>query len=404
LGRASCMNQFKYVVPPEGPTTAKIAVVCEKPGKDEANYGQLRHPNGKRYNNLQPRLLVGETGKRVRRHLREAGLSAGSDRDGDFSTEVWLTNAVQSFDEIGNPSNSDIAREQPRLFKELLSLPNLSCIIGMGAVALKSLTNFQLSEITNWRGSIIPTCFGTKLIPTFHPSFYVRGEWRYQPVVQFDVNRAVKESTCPQIIRKPRTWFIRPSGLPEVMEWFSHLLNYPTSKSPYVSFDIETCRGRNGSWYISCIAFAVDPTEAFCIPLMHRDRQPYWPEISAESLIWLKITELLSLPNRIYVTQNGAGFDCPVLRHHGIRTPYMSKGFDTYSAHSLLAPDLPHKLAFIVSIYTNEPFYKDEASQSGRGRGGYGDVPEDQFWIYNCKDAAFTLESAIEMIRDMKEL
>jgi uracil-DNA glycosylase len=379
------MNQFRYNIKPEGPMTAKLAVVCEKPHKDEC---------------AANRLLVGDSGQRVRRHLREAGLHAGSERVGDLSREVWLTNAVQSFNEIGNPSRADIIREMPRLFRELSSLPNLNCILAMGNVALEALTNFQLSSIGNWRGSIVSTAFGRKMVPTYHPAFYIRGEWRFAPVVQFDTNRAVKESSCPLIIRPFHNWYVRPS-LPEAMAWFRHLKKFPISESPYLSFDIETTQGKSGTWYISCIAFSVEPTEAFCIPIMNRDRSPYWSELSTECLIWREIADLLSLPDRIYITQNGAAFDCPQLRKHGIRTPYMVKGFDTYSAHSLLAPDLPHSLEFIVSIYTEEHYYKDE---SGRGEGGFGKVAEDQFWIYNCKDAAFTLASALSMIKDMQEL
>jgi hypothetical protein len=78
----------------------------------------------------------------------------------------------------------------------------------------------------------------------------------------------------------------------------------------------------------------------------------------------------------------------------------MTNGFDTFSAHSLLAPDLPHDLGFLVSIYTDEEYYKDE---SGRAGAGYGNVSEDQFWTYNCKDAALTLECAYGIQADLKE-
>jgi uracil-DNA glycosylase family 4 len=376
------MSSFKYNILAEGPTTAKLAVVCEKPAKDEVDAN---------------RLLVGESGRRVRDHLRAAGFEPGS--LATLSKNVWLTNVVQSFDEIGNPTNADIIREQPRLYTELCNLPNLNCILAMGAVALASLSNFRYTAISHYRGSRLYTAFGKKMVPTFHPAHYMRGEWRYQSVVQFDVNHAAQEAQWPEIRKTQRSFNIGPT-FKEAMGWFGHLQNYPTSVSPYISFDLETVRGRNGTWYISCIAFSVDPTEAFCIPLLHKDRSPYWPEISVESQIWLKIAELLSLPNRVYVGQNLAGFDCWELRKHGILTPYMSTGFDTYSAHSLLAPDLPHKLEFITSIYTDEEYYKDE---SGRGE-TFGLVPEEQFWIYCCKDAAFTLESAIAMIKDMKEL
>ncbi len=374
---------FRYNLKPEGPLDATVAVVCEKPAREEV---------------LQGRLLVGSSGSRVRRHLRRAGLNAGSERENDFSTEVFLTNVVQSFDDpTANPSTQDVIRELPRLYRELCSLPRLNVIIGMGAFALRALSNLQYEDITNRRGSRLLTPFGCKFVPTFHPAYYMRGEWRYEPVVQFDVQRAIEERKWPEIRKKQRFWNIKPT-FQEALNWFEVIRSSP---SPWLSFDIETSQGANGTWYISCIAFSTDPMEAFCIPLMQRDRRPYWPEISTESLIWRGIADLLNQPNRRYVTQNGAAFDTWQLRKHGICTDFMASGFDTFSAHSLLAPDLPHDLGFIVSIYTDEEYYKDE---SGRGQAGFGQVSEEQFWIYNCKDAALTLEAALAMIKDMKEL
>jgi uracil-DNA glycosylase family 4 len=387
-GLARLPNSPRYQVAPEGPRDAKIAVVCEKPAQDEIRYARLHG---------QPRLLVGETGQAVRRHLKRAGLNAGSAAPGDLSREVWLTNAVQSFDSVGNPTNHEVALDQPRLFKELASLPNLSVVIAMGAKALLSLTNYQFDDIGHRRGSVLRTAWGTKLVPTYHPSFYFRGNQQLAPVVQFDVDRAVEESKTKCLTRTIRTYHVRPT-LQEALAWMDKIRK--DSSSPYLSFDIETLRGRNKSWYISCIAFSVDPTEAFCIPILHRDRRPYWTDLSTESLIWRGIADLLCLPDRVYITQNGAAFDCPVLHRHGVRTPFMLKGFDTYSAHSLRAPDLPHSLEFLVSIYTDEPYYKDE---SGRGE-EFGSVSEEQFWTYNCKDAALTLAVALPLMTDMKEL
>lgn len=379
------MADHKYTLRPEGPLSARVAVVCEKGAVDEVREG---------------RILVGASGSRVRKHLASAGLHAGDNKQ--LSQEVWLTNAVQSFDDPrSNPSISDITRELPRLFKEFASLPNLTTIIAMGANALRACSNFQYDDISNRRGSRLRTpLLGAKFVPTFHPAFYMRGEWRFAPVVQYDVTRAIKESSWPEIRHKyQRDYKIRPQSLQEAMSWFTQIETL-SSKSGYISFDIETFQGANATWYISCIAFSTDPTNAFCIPLTRRDRTPYWPSISVESLIWRNIAEVLNLEGRRYVTQNGCAFDCHQLAKHGIPTERMRDGFDTFSAHSLLAPDLPHDLGFLVSIYTDEEYYKDE---SGRAGAGYGNVGEDQFWTYNCKDAALTLECALGIMADLKE-
>jgi uracil-DNA glycosylase family 4 len=374
---------MKHTLQPEGPLDARIAVVCEKPAEVEVQ---------------QNRILVGPSGSRVRAHLKAAGLHSGDNKQ--LSKEVWLTNAVQSFDDPrANPTNTDTIRELPRLYRELASLHSLTTIVGMGRVALEALSNFQFDDITNRRGSRLRTPFGCKFIPTFHPAFYMRGEWRFAPVVQFDINRAVKESQWKTIKhRYQRKWHIRPESSTQALMWLS-FLRANASKSGYLSFDIETFQGAHGTWYISCIALSIDPTEAFCIPLTRRDRTPYWPNISTESLIWRQLAEVLNLDGVKYVTQNGT-FDEWQLRKAGVPTEKMNNGFDTFSAHSLLAPDLPHDLGFLVSIYTDEEYYKDE---SGRASAGFGNVGEDQFWIYNCKDAALTLECAYGIMQDLKE-
>src|SRR5258708_4909419 len=121
---------MKYTLPPEGPLDARVAVVCEKPATDEVALG---------------RILVGPSGSRVRNHLKAAGLHAGNNKE--LSKEVWLTNAVQSFDDPrANPTDADLIRELPRLYRELASLPKLSTVVGMGARALASLTNLQYTD------------------------------------------------------------------------------------------------------------------------------------------------------------------------------------------------------------------------------------------------------------------
>jgi hypothetical protein len=54
-----------------------------------------------------------------------------------------------------------------------------------------------------------------------------------------------------------------------------------------------------------------------------------------------------------------------------------------------------------VSIYTDEEYYKDE---SGRGQAGFGQVSNEQFWVYSAKDAALTLAAALVMKKDMETL
>ena len=141
-----------YHVGAEGPLSARIAVVAEKGANTEVQYS---------------RPMVGTTGSMIREHLRRAGLDAGSGYwnpihdKGRISKDVWLTNAVHNFPDPGaNPTTGDLVREQPRLYRELAGLPNLNCIVAVGAHALASLTNFKYTDILNRRGSRLMSSFG----------------------------------------------------------------------------------------------------------------------------------------------------------------------------------------------------------------------------------------------------
>lgn len=347
----------------EGPLTARLAIVAEKPGREEARLG---------------RPLVGPTGQEVDRLLKSVGIPR---------TSVYLTNAVKTFDSFDNPTNEDIIREQRSLYRELSRLTNLNCIIAMGNVALSALSNFHYDSITKYRGSILHAFTRHKMVPTFHPSYYIRGNWQMKPVVRFDIARALEESYTPKRHLPRRTYYIQPSYT-DVLAWEQELMG-----SERLAFDIELMRGR----VISCISFANRPDVAYCIPFCTNTRQNYWSS-KEEAQIWRIVQNLLLQEHTTYITQNGL-FDCWHLLCHGIRAPYMSKGLDTMYMHRLRAPDLPHDLGFLVSIYTREPYYKDESGNWS------SDIPvaDDQFWTYNCKDSACTFEVADELEKDLRE-
>lgn len=358
-------------VGPDGPTTAKLAIVAEKPSHDEIAIGKP---------------LVGPTGQMLMRILARVGLKR---------SDVYLTNAVKHVDFVGNPTDSDLRREQPALFRELASLPNLNCIVALGQSSLVALSNFAYNDITARRGSVLQSFIRKKMVPTFHTSYIVRGNWEMEPVVTFDLARAKKQSEFPEIRRTERHFNIMPT-FDEALDWLHHL-----ESGEWLSFDLETRRaGPHMNWYITHFGASNDPLEGFCIPLAYQDRRPYWTP-QQECQIWRAIQHLLELPHKRYVTQNGLNADCWWLYRHGIHTPYMSRGFDTMLGHRYLAADLPHALDFLVSIYTEEEYYKDE---SGKHEDDARRVTDEQYQIYNCKDAAVTLAVAWAEIEDMKEL
>ena len=324
---------MNYYVGPEGPTTAKLAIVAEKPARDEVR---------------EHRPLVGTDGQRLMRYLNRVGLKR---------EEVYLTNAVKHFDTFDNPTNDDIRREQPALFRELGGLSNLNCVVALGNAALVSLSNFHYNDIGHRRGSKILAFNRKKMVPTYHTGYVRQGNWEMGSVVEFDLARAKRESEFPEIRRAERHFNIMPT-FTEALEWFRYL-----EQGDWLSFDLEMRKaGPHMNWYMTHFGACTNPSEGFCIPLCYQNRQSYWTA-EQEVVIFRRINQLLNLRHKRYVTQNGLNADCWWLYRHGITAPYMAQGFDTMLAHRYIAPGLPHALEFLTSIYTEEEYYKDESGK-----------------------------------------
>ncbi len=93
------------------------------------------------------------------------------------------------------------------------------------------------------------------------------------------------------------------------------------------------------------------------------------------------------------IAQNG-GFDAYWMRlHDRVR---LNVWLDTLLAHHTLYPQLPHNLGYLTAQYTNHAFYKDEGDYWKEG----GDI--DEFWTYNCKDAAITYHISGRILAELE--
>lgn len=352
-------------VPPEGPRDAHIVLVGEGPGREEI---------------LKGRPFVGSTGQQLDDLLRNLGIARH---------EIYITNVEKrSLDKPVGHRMVECVRELVREF-EGLTQPRV--FVPLGNYALQALSGWQQgvegSGISLWRGSILPTFFGAKMVPTMHPAWYMRGEWRYKGVVLADLQRALEQSEFPEIRRPARKFHIEPTYA-DAIEWLARL-----EQAEYLAVDIETFGWGWNSTYVACIGFAPTPHEAFCIPIMRNGRAPYWTH-DQERGIWRALSRVLVAPSK-KVFQNGM-FDIPVLNQHWLKV----KNFwhDTMLAHHLIAPELPHGLDFIASVYTEEPYYKEE------GKNWNHNMPLHQLWTYNCKDVCVTLEAAHALELELAEM
>lgn len=357
-------------VKPVGDPTSKIALVGEAPGRHEDALGLP---------------FVGPSGDLLTRMMSEAGL---------IRSQCWITNLVK-YRPPGN--NIEVyfekkSRNKPKpamieakenLRQELIQL-NPNVVVALGGTAMWALTDIP-KGITKYRGSVLESTLikGLKVIPTIHPASVLRSYVPDRQTIPVDLRRAVKEMAYPEIRRPQRNFTIGPT-YNEVMAYLDEMYN-----AEYVSFDIET-RGLT----IVCIGLSDRPDRAICIPFF-RGLNPYW-SLEESGAIWRRICEVLENPKSKKVAQN-AQYDILYLaRFMGINVQNL--WMDTMVAHHEVYPELPRGLDYLASIYTDEPYYKDEGKEvSGR-------VKDEDLWNYNCKDASVTLECAFAIDEELAEM
>ena len=354
-------------VPAVGPTDAKIVIVGEAPGAEEDRAGLP---------------FVGYSGRLLTELLTEAGIRRA---------DCYITNVVKV-----RPPNNDIAALSSDemqfwlrgLYAELRGLtPNV--IVALGATALKALYNE--SSITKLRGSILttaPKVFNDgqshKLIATFHPAAILR-QYNWRQVALTDFKRIAVEAQSPALNLPNRHYIIEPS-YQETLDYLDYLTS---DKCPRIAFDIETVYQT-----IRCIGFAGQIDEAICIPF-YKEGGSYWTSHYKECEIWAAIGRLFKQKKQ-WVAHN-AMFDCSFLARFYNLYPAGGIYMDTMLAQHACYSELPKALDFITSLYTREPYYKDE------GREWKKLVDWRQFWIYNCKDAVVTLDCSYALDKEVKD-
>jgi uracil-DNA glycosylase len=204
--------------------------------------------------------------------------------------------------------------------------------------------------ITKFRGVTdvsTHTAVGFKILPTFHPTYLLRGQWQHRPTVVLDLKKAVRESETDFVKRPHREIWIEPTL--EDLETFyeTHIKG-----CKILSIDIET-KGQR----VTCIGFA--PTEglAICVPFFDRRKKDrsYWGSHSDERKAWEFVKKILrsEIPK---VFQNGLYDIAFLYRAMGLKT--WNAEHDTMLLHHALQPEALKGLGYLGSIYTDEGPWK----------------------------------------------
>lgn len=342
----------------------KIAIIGEHPGKDEIGAGEpfvgasgrLLNAILARNNILRAACLLGN----VSQHMPPAG------EEWDWQSPEIQEGLVKL--------KADIATFQPNI---------VVCVGGQALRAFHPSHSEDLSIIAQ-RGSLFMgnldglqvKCIGTiHTAATFHP----KGAG-FEPLINFDFKRARAEAETPILVLPQRNFDLdlnfsaliaRLEGLPDGAE---------------VSIDIEG--GING---IPCISFTDDPFTGFIVPLIRGNGLSKWtPE--EELVIWQTMRKVLQDPKKAKVLQNSL-YDVFVLAW-SFNILVRNVKWDTMLMHWELYCELKKNLGLLCSLYTREPYYKEDRES--------GDLRV--FFEYCCKDSAVTLECKRKILSAMKTL
>jgi DNA polymerase len=364
-------------VPGMGPFSSRLMIVGEAPGKNEDEQG---------------RPFVGPSGELLDKFLEEAG----SSRNQVYVTNVRKYRPPNNDFTIWNPGEPDLDTQVKLLWDEIESVkPN--CILALGERALTALTGKK--GIGNWRGSILPSIQGIpKVVATWHPANLLyqnddiesgRGVFKflYKQVIRHDIARALEESLTETLDLPERTLEICHGSL--------HFYRFVEEiyKNGKTAVDIEALK-----CVPDCMSFSAGRAQGMSIPLFDAMSCVNVRGIPATELahIWKAAAEVLNDPKIKKIGQNFKYDEDKILRLGFVLDMLWG---DTSIASHVLNPEMPKFLGFLSSIYTREPYYKDERKEF--------DIKKDSYerrLLYNAKDAPVTEEVHDCQYEEMTEL
>lgn len=281
------------------------------------------------------------------------------------------------------------------LHRRLAQLSQPTLIVAVGDIALLALRGH--GGILKWRGScLVYEPLQRRLLGTVHPAALFRDPSLERRCIA-DWQKIARELRTPSTLPK-RRHHIAPS-FAEVQAFVREV--DAAGKAGILAIDIETPvkmktvkaltpKGRpttkkvRGKPFIGCVGFALSPTESITIPT----QRAYWKQYGVDLAdVWEAIRQLCASPTQ-KVLQNGFFDTFYLLREQGITL--RNWRWDTLAMHHVIDASEEHSLAYLASIYTNEPYWKDEGKTAGDLRGMPNDL--EQWWRYNGKDACVTRE------------
>lgn len=368
-------------VPPEGSLDSKIAFIGEAPAHNEVIEGRpFVGRAGQQYNDLllHARITRGEC---YIDNVFEVEVKKVRTKRGQQNVDLYFS-LVKVLLYASDTGFTEAGQVYADRLIERVKKGNFNIVVPMGNPATEAVTGKR--GITKWRGSVFwSDIINRKVMPTIHPAAAMR-TYFYRHYILFDFRRAREEMGFPEW-RPPECNYVLTGT---VLLYYSYLESILKNKLT-TAFDIEVINQE-----VSCISFATSSFEAISIPFRY-NRKEYFP-LDQEAELWYLTAQVLEDETIKKVGQNLAFDNSFLFSKYGIVVRNIE---DTMVAHVTLFPDFPAGLDFITSMYTKEPYYKDEGKEYISWGGS-----DDDFLLYNAKDSKVCIESFPQIRSDLERL
>lgn len=309
----------------DGKGSSSVLVVAEALGEDEARAGKpLVGRAGQTWDRLVSRTTDPVLGRLSREHFRLANVVSCRPPNNILTGASYEAAAIEH-----------CRRHLEGVIRDFKP----KAILTLGNTPLRWFTSHW--GIEQLRGYIFETPWGP-VIPTYHPSYIMRGKWNLARVVQLDILRAL------QVAREGTKVFLRDKAYelsPTLAQVERFAAAWRAAGRPPLAFDIETPHSDeaagaedmvfedDASYQILMISLAFNEFEAISIPWM----EPY---ISVVKSIFAEDAEFLVW---------NAKFDVPRLVASGVH--FGGGIIDVMLAWHWLEPALPMGLKYVATFF-----------------------------------------------------
>ena len=341
---------------PKDGVSNSIAIVGEAPGKEEEE-SERKAVDGR------GTPFIGKSGRLLTKALGQGGINRYN---------CFITNVCNV-----RPPNNDfsklpkvIVEEGKRKLKGDLERWKPNVIFAIGANALTALTGYTGIDVH--RGAVMPCtlCKGMKVVATYHPAYLLRGNTKLYPILVSDAAKVKRESLFPEI-REP---YRNINILYDKIEAISKLQELTSEREKPVVIDIETA-----GHILTAFGIGTSKEEAYVVPI----------ELCRDPGVLIEIAKFCR-SDRPKIFHN-ACYDVLWLAYY-LKILTKNIYFDTMLAQHACYPMWRKSLGFCASLWTDQPFWKDEGKEAFDPKNLKYFDRWDQLYRYNAKDVTVTYE------------